>query len=426
MESINQDELQPDIAAKEKEVGGAVEGETDGHVGWQVTLYTIWIALILTMLGFSFVMPFIPFYIKQLGVTDPRSLPIWSGLMITGSGVSMSLAAPLWGWLADRRGRKPMVLRAMFGGSVVMALMGLARNVGQLFGLRVLQGAITGTVSASTALVSSVVPKSKMGYSLGLLQMAVYGGSSVGPLLGGIMAEHLGYRIPFVITGAMLFLAGMLVLFGAKERFTKSSPEENTRAGSLREVLYQPGVIAMLVMYLMLNLSGSFVSPIFPLFVEKLTASHGQAASQTGLILAIAGLSAAVSSILVGRICDRYGHKRVLIACTALTGVMCMPQAIAQNVGQLLVIRAVYGFFAGGMSPAINAMLTTIVPREKIGRAYGLTTTASAIGWTIGPAIGGWAASLFGYQFPFFMMGGMMITLAAAAKLNMRKAEKSA
>ena len=393
----------------------------NGIPGWRVTLYTMWVAQLFAMVGFAFVMPFIPFYIRELGVTNPRMVPVWAGLVGTGSGITMSIVAPMWGWLADRYGRKLMVQRAMFGGAVILSAMGFVRNVHELLALRILQGAFTGTVSASTALVSTVVPTAYMGFSLGLMQMSVFTGSSLGPLIGGAVAEHFGYRLPFFVTGGLLFAAGMLVLFGAKERFQRPSAEERAASGSIRDILASPGLLVLLSVYTLISLSGSVVAPIFPLFVEKLNGSAAHAASATGLIMAVTGIVSAAAAMLVGRISDRVGHKPVFVICTALAGLTCLPQAAAHSVNQLLVMRAVFGIGAGGMAPAMNAMIATLVPRSRLGQAYGITTTFSALGWASGPILGGWAAAAFNdLRVPFYIMGCMMIVLALVAQKGLR------
>jgi DHA1 family multidrug resistance protein-like MFS transporter len=388
--------------------------EADGHPRWRVTLYTMWVAQFLAMIGFAFVMPFMPFYVRELGVRDERLLRIWAGMLMTGSGLMMSAAAPVWGWVADHYGRKPMVQRAMFGGAVVLSVMALARNVYQLLGLRMLQGAITGTVAASVALVSSVTPRARLGYSLGMMQTAVFVGSSVGPLLGGVVADRYGYRVPFGVTGALLLTGGVLVLFGAKERFIKPQAGEQS-AGSTWELFHSPSVRLLLAVYFLMNLSASFVGAIFPLFVDEILGEPNRAASATGLILAATGAAGAVSAVMVGRLSDRLGHKRVLVLCTALAGVLCVPQFFAASVGQLLVMRVLFGLGAGGMIPAMNALVATVVPRHGFGRAYGFTATASALGWGIGPMLGGLAASAFGLRIPFLIMGGLLVLMSAVA-----------
>jgi len=274
-------------------------------------------------------------------------------------------------------------------------------------------------VPASVALVSSVVPRARLGQSLGLMQMAVFSGGSIGPYLGGIVAERFGYRVPFGATGGLLLSGGLLVLFGARERFTRPPPAARAQTPTLG-MFRSPGMLVLLLVYLTMNLSTSFVGAIFPLFVEEVLRRPGRAASETGLILAVTGVTAALAAVASGRLSDRFGHKRMLVLCTAMAGLLCLPQAIAQNVGQLLVMRAAFGFTAGGMIPAMNAMVATIVPRDLLGRAYGFTTTASSLGWAIGPMLGGLAASALGLRVPFVIMGGLLLVLALAARRGVK------
>jgi len=399
----------------------ALHADSDGHPAWRMSLAAMFIAQLLAIIGFAFVMPFIPFFIRELGVTDPRAVVLWAGWAVTASGLSMAVAAPFWGWVADHYGRKAMVQRAMFGGAVVMSLMGLSRNVYQLVGLRLAQGAITGTMSASAAMVSSIVPRAQLGFSLGLMQVAVFSGNSVGPYIGGITADHFGYRVPFTVTGGLLLVGGLVVLFGARERFVRPVRREAAPHHSLAVILRVPGAISLLCVFALLNFSSSFVGPIMPLYVEDLLGRQGQAASATGLLLAITGITCACSAVCVGRLSDRHGHKRVLVICTVLAALLCFPQAAARSVPQLLVIRALFGLGAGGMAPSMNALVAKAIPRQGLGQAYGLTATASAMGWATGPAIGGWAASLVGFRCPFAIMGGLLLLAAMAVQVGVRE-----
>jgi len=398
------------------------QAERDGQPGWHRTLYAMWIAQLIAIVGFSFVMPFIPFYIRELGVTNERLVPIWAGILVTAPGLMFAIFSPIWGTIADRYGRKLMVERAMFGGAVLLALMGTAKNVYQLLALRLVQGAITGTVAASIALVSSVTPLSRLGYSLGLMQTAVFSGITVGPWLGGITADHYGYRIPFYIAGGLVFLGGCLVLAGARERFSRPSAEMIKANGSLRDVANHRGFHTMLAVVFLINLGGTIVAPIFPLFVESLVVLKAKVASTTGLVIAISGLAAAASAGIIGRISDRIGHKKVLVACTLSSGIFCIPQAIARSVGQLLGIRALFGLAAGGTGPTVNAIIGKIAPRDSLGRAYGLTMSVGALGGALGPLIGGLVASSLGLRPPFIIMGVALIVVSIVVALRVKEA----
>ena len=397
-----------------------LEPADDGQLGWRQTLYVMWVAQFMSIVGFSFVMPFIPFYIRQLGVTDERMVPIWAGVLVTAPGLVFAFFAPFWGMIADRYGRKPMVARAMFGGAVLLALMGRAQTVYQLLALRLLQGAVTGTVSASNALVASIAPSRMLGYSMGLMQIGIFAGFPIGAWVGGITADRFGYRGSFYAAAGLLFLGGCLVLWKAKERFSRPAPHEADAGVSLRSIAAEPAFRTMLAVFFLVNLAGSIVGPIFPLFVEKLVASKANVASTTGFIIGVSGLVAAVSAGVIGRLGDRAGHKKVLVLCTLLSGVCCIPQAMVRTIGQLLCLRVLFGLTAGGTGPAVNAIIGRIAPRNSHGRAYGLTTSVSALGGATGPMIGGALASCLGLQFPFIIMGALLIIIAFVVRLRVK------
>ncbi len=401
----------------------SISHDGDGDPRWRVTLGVMLVGQLFAMMGFSFVMPFIPLFIGELHVSG-RMVPVWAGLTVMGSGITMSIVSPFWGYIADRRGRKSMVQRAMFGGAVVLASMGLVRNVYQLAVLRIIQGAVTGTVSACVALVSTVVPRDRLGASLGLMQMAVFMGQSAGPLLGGVVASHYGYRVPFGVTGALLLAGGLLVHFGATERFTPPALDGAGPAPSLRVLLRNPSVLGVLGVFLVLNVSTSFVGPVFPLFVKQIVGGEKQAASATGLLLAVTGVASALAAVTAGRLSDRVGHKGMLIVCTALTALLTFPHYWARTMLQLVVLRVLYGLAAGGMMPSMNAIVAGVAPRGSVGQAYGFATTASSLGWAIGPAIGGVAAAAFGYRLPFIAMGALMLLVAATEQRWISEGEK--
>lgn len=396
--------------------------ETDGQPRWRRTLYVMWTAELIVIVGFSFVMPFIPFYIRELGVTDERMVPIWAGILSTAPAVCFVIFAPIWGSLADKYGRKMMVMRAMFGGAILLTLMGLVRSVAQLLALRLMQGMVTGTVAAATAMVSSISPSRRLGYSLGLMQTAIFAGLSIGPLLGGLTADRFGYRVTFHIAGGLLLLGGCVVLWGARETFSRPTPEEQKANGGLRQVANHRGFPTMLGVFFLVNLAATIVAPIFPLFVEKLVSSGAKIATTTGLILGISGLVAAVTASLIGRLADKVGHKKVLTACTLFSGVFCIPQAAARSVAQLLGLRALFGLAAGGTGPTINAIIAKIAPRNSYGKAYGLAFSVATLGGAVGPMIGGLVASQVGLRIPFVLMGGVLIMVSLVVALRVKEA----
>ena len=380
---------------------------------WKSTLAASWIAQVFSIMGFAFVMPFLPFYVRELGIVDEKSVLMWSGWLTTVCGLTMAVFAPIWGVIADRYGRKPMVARSMLGGMVVITLMGLAHNVHQLLILRILQGALTGTISASIALVSSVVPERRAGYALGLMQTAMFVGGAVGPWVGGVTAYHYGYHIPFFIAGGLLLIASLLTIFVVQEDFERPTGEEAKQASSLRDVLAMQGFGAMVTILFFVQLSGSFLGPILPLYIERISGlAQGSAASTAGMIFGVSAIVASISATVIGRLSDRLGPRRVLITCTFLTGWILIPHGLARTVGQLFACRLGDASVGAGTIPVANAIIRRIVPSHACGKAFGIVGSVSCLGWGIGPIIGSYLAKEYSMRVPFFVVGGAFMLIA--------------
>ena len=393
--------------------------ETEHH--WRQTLCILFVAQFLSMIGFAFVLPFLPFYVRELGITDERMVPVWAGVLVASGSLVMAFFSPLWGWLSDRYGRKIMVERAMFGGAVITFAMGLVTDVWQLLFLRILSGATTGTISASIALVSSVVPRQRLGYALGLMQVAVFLGMTLGPWIGGILADLAGYRLTFMAGGVILLLGGAFVLFGTRERFVRPSVEKLAKGDRMLSLLAYSGFPAMLALFFFFNFTVHFVAPILPLFIETMCdPARGGVASTTGLLFAISGGAAAMAAGGVGYLGDRIGHRRILLCHLLLTAVIILLHGAAQGILHLVLLRALYGLAAGGILPTMNALVGRLIPQESYGKAYGLTSSMISLGMAAGPFFGGMMASYWGYRWPFVLVGAMMIVVAVPAMIRLR------
>ena len=340
---------------------------------------------VITQVAFSLALPFLPLYIRQLGVASPSGAALWAGIAATASGLAMALVSPLWGRLADRFGRKAMVLRATFAGVFVVGAMGLVQQPLPLVLLRLLQGGLTGTVSAANTLVASVVPGEQLGFSMGLMQTAVLAGVAGGPLIGGAIADAYGYRAAFALTAALLFGAGALVLFGARERRRTRAPEAaGPPAPPNRRALRPVIVVSFLDQF-----ANSIVGPVLPLFVGALSGNVGRGTSTlTGMVLGAFALSASVGALLAGRLADRFTPRAVLVTCAAGAAVFAAGQALAPSVLALGLLRAGMGLFIGGTIPAANVILGQLTRPESRGAAFGLTASATALGFAAGPLVG--------------------------------------
>jgi DHA1 family multidrug resistance protein-like MFS transporter len=381
---------------------------------WKRTLYILFATQLISAIGFGMFFPFLPLYINQLGTNTSLSLEFWSGMVYAGQALVMAITSPIWGSLADRYGRKAMVERAMYGGAAIILLMGFARSAEELALLRALQGAITGTISATNALVAAAAPRERTGYAMGLLQVGLWAGIAAGPLLGGLVADTLGFRMAFVITAVLLLVSGVLVSLGIREDFTPP-PKSARRPGVLaewRRILARPGVLAAYTVRFLNFLGPTMLLPVLPLFVAQLLHASQGVSTVTGLVVGASSAAGTASALYLGRLGDRLGHRRVLIVATLAAALFYAPQFFVTNAWQLLVLQALTGAATGGMGPAISALLARYTPPGEEGVVYGLDNSISAAARAVAPLLGAGVAVWFGL--PGIFIATALVLLAAA------------
>jgi DHA1 family multidrug resistance protein-like MFS transporter len=378
---------------------------------WRKNLYLIFVTEFVVIMAFSFVNPFLPLFIQELGDFNNKQAAFWAGIALGGGGLAMFLSSPVWGIIADRWGRKPMVLRAMFGASVVLALMGIVSNVYAFIALRCSQGLLAGTVAAASALVAADTPRNRIPFAMGLIMLAVFGGSSFGPFLGGFLADKVGYEATFFITSALLFSGGLIVLFFVKERFDRPMSGQGASLGSLWHLAMSREMLPLLMAICALNIGPLMISPMVPLFIRQLDPGVA-AATASGIAFGLMGLVAGISSVVAGRLGKRISLKKMMVFSCLGTGLLYLPPMWATTVTQLLIFIALMGLLSGGLMMSANSLVSLSVSQSQQGIAYGLSTSAQALGGGLGPLIGGSLASLLGFKPIFGVAGGLFILVA--------------
>ena len=379
---------------------------------WKRSFYVIWFAILIAIAGFNTTTLIIPLFLRDLGITDPGRLNYWNGLSQSASALALALFAPIWGSLADGYGRKPMILRAMFGGAVLISLMALTTAPWQIFALRTLQGCVTGTAAAATVFVVSIVPREEAGYRLGLLQTAIFLGSSIGPLLGGIVADTAGPRVNFLATGIILAIAGFLVLRFVDEEFVPSPRPGSVLRNAVPDLtpaLRNPALAALLIVTFSVQFASAIAVPILPLVVLHMAGPQPGVGTLSGLIIGAGSLAAALAAAVVGRVSGRVGYGRTILGCVAGALVFYLLQGFARTPIQLLVLRTGAGFFLGGTLPSVNVLIARLCDPARQGATYGLSTSVSSAGMALGPAVGAVAATAAGYSSVFFVAAAILL-----------------
>ena len=394
-------------------------------ISWQRNLYALTLATFLMFMAFGFVFPFLPLFIAELNVGDLHQVEVWSGITTFAQALVLSIFSPIWGAVADRRGRRLMVLRCAFGGAVILGLVGLSQNIWEFLGLRLIQGALTGVIASATALASSFVPRERIGYALGMIQMSLFAGNAVGPLMGGFVADRVGYRWSFAVAAVLFGMAGVVTMLLVREDFQRP-PEGEGRPGLrgiVRDIRTRGRDHHLLVMMLVLfsaQFGVNVVLPMLPLFVQSIDPGQSPAAV-TGVVFTVAGIVASASAVVWGRIGDRLGFRRLLIG-MALGGGLCyIPQAFVANIGQLIALRGVLGIFDGGLLPAANALIASRTPDGSDGKpashggghgtTYGLVYLANGLGFALGPLSGGVLAATLGLRSVFIVTAAILLAV---------------
>jgi DHA1 family multidrug resistance protein-like MFS transporter len=340
-----------------------------------------------------------PLYVQEVGIATRGSVAFWAGLSFSSQAFTMMLAAPIWGNYADRYGRKVMLVRATFGGAILLVLMGLVQNAEQLVILRTIQGFVTGVVPAANALVAASAPRERIGEAMGVLNTSRAVGVAVGPVIGGLLGDAFGFRESFWITGALLAISGACTLWWVHEEFV---PKRNAaRVGffdAYKILLHSPGMGGLYGLNFLRSLGQTMILPMVALFVVELTQVTAGAASITGFIIGLASFTAALSGMWLGRLGDRIGHSKVLIGAALVAALLYAPQPFVTHVWQLVVLQGLQGFAAGGLIPSLSSLMNLWAPAGNQGAVYGLDTSVNAAARSIAPMIGAAVAIWFGLR----------------------------
>lgn len=372
---------------------------------WKVNLISVWLGCFFTGLAISQILPFLPLYIAQMGVTSHESLSMWSGLTFSVTFLVSAIVSPMWGSLADRKGRKLMLLRASLGMAIAILLQAFATNVWQLFILRAIMGLTSGYIPNAMALVASQVPRERSGWALSTLSTAQITGVIGGPLLGGFLADHVGLRMVFFITAFLLLVSFMVTLFLIKEgpRPQLNKGEKLSGKAVFSSLPYPGLVISLFVTTMVIQLCNGSISPILTLFIQSMAPDSGNIAFLSGMIAAVPGVSALMSAPRLGKLGDRIGTARILVGTLIFSVVLFFAMSFVTTPLQLGILRFILGFADGAMLPAVQTLLLKYISERVTGRIFGYNQSFMYLGNVVGPLIGASVSAMVGFRWVFIV-----------------------
>ncbi len=378
---------------------------------WRRRLLIVSVAQFLTTCGFSFSLPFIPFFISErLGVTVESQRSMWVGLFAAAGNLSLFLFSPIWGFVADIYGRRKMVLRANFATALLLPLMIFVPNTGWLVALRFAIGCLAGTVTASQALIAGTTPANKMGLAMGTITAVVGSGHLSGMLLGALVVERFGYAAAFLTSGSLSLTAALLVLFGVSEPFVRKS----TLRAKIRDTHFSlprfGGIWLLLWLMAATGFVTAFERPFVPQLVETVTGG-ANAKFWVGITLSGSALAGIVAGSVMGRLADRYSPARVGLVSSLLAGLATLPLGFVPGLATLIGFRMGMAFFAAGLDPVFQIWLAKCAPPEKRALFLGWGTSFRALGWFFCSTAGGAVAMVGGVRMVFIVAAALFLAL---------------
>ena len=360
-----------------------------------------------TILAMTLLLPFLPLYVEQLGATNHAAIVQWSGVAYGAAFFSAALTAPLWGRLADRYGRKLMLIRASLGMAVAMSLIGMAHNVWQLVALRLLAGLLGGYASGSMVLVAAQTPKARSGWALGVLSAGIMAGNLVGPLIGGVLPPLIGIRSTFFLAGGVIFVTFLGTAFFIREAARPPQARVRKPGGAWSQIPDKLPITAMLATGLLLMIAQMSIEPIITVYVAQFV-EPARVTFVAGIVMSVAALGSILSASHLGKFADRVGHWTVITASLAVSALLLIPQAFVDSGWQLIVLRFLMGLALGGLLPCIAAVIRHNVPETIAGGILGYSVSAQYAGQVIGPLAGGFVGGHIGMRAVFLGTSALM------------------
>lgn len=393
---------------------------------WKRNMYVCWFGMFVSGIGMSQIAPVLPLFIKQLGISNSGEINRISGIAFGITYIVSAIFSPIWGYAADKVGRKPMLLRASLGMGGIIFCMGFAPNVFTLILLRILQGAITGYSTACTTLIATQTDKEHAGYALGTLSTASVAGSLLGPTIGGFIEDRIGLQPVFFITGSLMLLAFLTTLFFVKENFKRDEKKQQLSFKEIWNSIPEKRLtIVLSVTFFIITLGLYTIEPIVTVYVGKLSGGAGHVALIAGLVFSASGLANVIAAPQLGKLSDKIGVHKVILFALIAAGIIYIPQAFVSNPWQLMGLRFLLGLTLGGLNPSVNTLIKKITPSYLTGRIFGITISAGYLGVFLGAVLGGQISAAFGIRHVFYITSALLLINAVWVYFNVYKRLKN-
>ncbi len=383
---------------------------------YQRNLFILSFTIFLAAFSWEQIAPFLPLFLKELGVT--ADLPFWSGLLFTLQFSASSLMGPFWGKMADKYGRKPMVMRAGICLSLVYFGMSFCQNYSQLVFLRVMNGVLTGFIPGSIALIATNTPKADSGRYVSVAYTFQSAGTILGPALGGLLAVIAGYRGSMLLSGTLVLVGFLLVTFFVEEREKPLITTKTSIWQDLKLVFKMPVMVTVMSVEFINAMVMSSLLPILALYLHQIAPEANRVLS--GFTYSLPGLALFLTAYLWSRIGEKISYQRTILIGLTGMGLIAILLGTVGNIGLFAILYFIYGIFVAAISPSSAALVATKVNSDFRGRAYAMQQTSRTLGLFISPVTSGIIGTFFGLNWIFIIFGLLCLLLTLGVRKQIR------
>lgn len=397
-------------------------------MNWKVCLAILTCNVVFMSSSYTMLVPFLPMYLtNELGV-DAASVNIWSGIVFSSTFFVSAIMAPIWGKMADHRGKRLMAIRASFLLSISYLLGGIVTSPLQLTFMRMFQGFSSGLWPMELAIMTIYAPPKKLGICLGIMQGALTAGGIIGPLFGGVLAEFFGMRMSFFLAAAALFLNFVVLVFFIKEPPTDNAPAVKPVAAEEKGVsLWKIPIIRhMLICSALVQVVILLVQPIMTTYISHLAGQMDNLIFISGLVFSLGGFASAITAPLWGRFGQHHGFFKSMRYALILAGICSIIQSLPTELYTFAASQFAVGLFFSGIFPSINAILAEHTDAKTKGSVFGLLFSAQQVGAMTGPIIGGLIATFLGMKYVFFVAGFILLGISWTIRRKKRQSLEAA
>lgn len=388
---------------------------------WKKNLIVLWMGVFFCSTAYSISIPFLPIFIQTtLGVNE--NLEAWSGISFGITFLASALISPYWGSLADKYGRKPMLIRSGFSLAVLYFLNYLVTDPYLFIVLRILQGLLAGFVPASIALVATNTPEKHVGYALGVMATAGATGGIIGPLVGGFVSHLWGNKEAFLFSSFVVLVAALIATFFAKETNTHRSSTRSNIREDLKTAMTNGPFVGILGLAMMVTVSVMLLEPLLTVYVLQLGASQKDASLSSGIIFSAVGIATVLAAPRWGKFGSKAGYTKVLFIGLLGGAIGNLLQFFFTNLYGFGALRFIYGLFFAAVYPSINALIVKVTEPEFRGRAFSLNQSATQLATMIGPVLGGVLGGLIPIRIVFIINGLALLAVALLMRYKLQHA----